>query len=220
LSTTVEHVCGLTEGAGASQAALRAAVALCQRHSRDAAPAAAQAFWFGLLQAYVAPLRALRGRAAVLPQAVQPSPPTPPLERALVQPAAAAAGAAMETGHLRQGGYGSPAPDQAKSSAPAAPTEAAVAAAQGALAALLEKAIGAMAGHVPLQARARPRALPVLVGRAGPPRALPAEAPRLAGPGCKGSRCCCCSAALLRLLARPLPQSRAAHPREACTRGL
>jgi len=126
---------------------------------------------------------------------VQPSPPTPPLERALVQPAAEAAGAATETGHLRQGGYGSPAPDQAKASAPAAATEAAVAAAQGALAALLEKAIGAMAGHVPLQVRARPRALSLHVGCARPPRALCAGAPHLAGPGCKGSRCCLCSVA-------------------------
>ena len=43
-----------------AQGALRAAVALCKRHSRDAAPEAAQALWFGLLQCYVGALRQLR----------------------------------------------------------------------------------------------------------------------------------------------------------------
>jgi hypothetical protein len=35
-------------------------VALCRRHSRDAAPEAAQALWFGALQVYVGALRTLR----------------------------------------------------------------------------------------------------------------------------------------------------------------
>lgn len=37
-------------------------MALCKRHSRDAAPEAAQALWFGVLQCYVALLRELRQR--------------------------------------------------------------------------------------------------------------------------------------------------------------
>lgn len=42
------------------QAALKGAVSLCKRHSRDAAPAAAQELWFSVLQRYVALLRRLR----------------------------------------------------------------------------------------------------------------------------------------------------------------
>ena len=42
------------------QAALKGAVSLCKRHSRDAAPAAAQELWFTVLQRYVALLRRLR----------------------------------------------------------------------------------------------------------------------------------------------------------------
>ena len=44
----------------ALQAALKGAVSLCKRHSRDAAPAAAQELWFTVLQRYVALLRRLR----------------------------------------------------------------------------------------------------------------------------------------------------------------
>ncbi len=45
------------------QATLRGAVSLCKRHSRDAAPAAAQELWFTVLQRYVALLRRLRHMA-------------------------------------------------------------------------------------------------------------------------------------------------------------
>ena len=45
------------------QAALKGAVSLCKRHSRDAAPAAAQELWFTVLQRYVALLRRLRQMA-------------------------------------------------------------------------------------------------------------------------------------------------------------
>ena len=47
------------------QAARRSAVALCKRHSRDAAPDQAQALWFGVLQTYVDLLRTLRARQRV-----------------------------------------------------------------------------------------------------------------------------------------------------------
>lgn len=46
----------------ASQAALKGAVALCKRHSRDAAPEVSEALWFAVLQAYVAVLRDVRHR--------------------------------------------------------------------------------------------------------------------------------------------------------------
>jgi hypothetical protein len=47
---------------GALQAALKGAVALCKRHSRDAAPEVAEELWFGVLQSYVALLRDVRRR--------------------------------------------------------------------------------------------------------------------------------------------------------------
>ncbi|CAL8466179.1 g5715 [Coccomyxa elongata] len=46
----------------AAQAALKGAVALCKRHSRDAAAEVAEELWFGVLQSYVALLRQLRHR--------------------------------------------------------------------------------------------------------------------------------------------------------------
>ena len=46
----------------ASQAALKGAVALCKRHSRDAAPQIAEELWFGVLQSYVTLLRDVRRR--------------------------------------------------------------------------------------------------------------------------------------------------------------
>lgn len=55
------------------QAALKGAVSLCKRHSRDAAPAAAQELWFTVLQRYVARLRRLRQLARQ--QGVSPAPP-------------------------------------------------------------------------------------------------------------------------------------------------
>ena len=42
------------------QAALKGAVSMCKRHSRDAAPSTAQELWFTVLQRYVALLRQLR----------------------------------------------------------------------------------------------------------------------------------------------------------------
>jgi hypothetical protein len=42
------------------QAALKGAVSLCKRHSRDALPEAAQELWFTVLQRYVALLRRVR----------------------------------------------------------------------------------------------------------------------------------------------------------------
>jgi len=44
------------------QAALKGAVALCKRHSRDAAPEVSEALWFAVLQVYVALLRDVRQR--------------------------------------------------------------------------------------------------------------------------------------------------------------
>lgn len=44
------------------QAALKGAVALCKRHSRDAAAEVAEELWFCVLQSYVALLRQLRHR--------------------------------------------------------------------------------------------------------------------------------------------------------------
>ena len=49
----------------AAQAALRLAVALCQRHSRDAAPAAAQALWFDVLQVSCRELQGVCGARSV-----------------------------------------------------------------------------------------------------------------------------------------------------------
>ena len=42
------------------QAALKGAVSMCKRHSRDTAPSTAQELWFTVLQRYVALLRQLR----------------------------------------------------------------------------------------------------------------------------------------------------------------
>lgn len=44
----------------AATAALKPAVALCQRHSRDASPEVTQQLWLNILQGYVTLLRELR----------------------------------------------------------------------------------------------------------------------------------------------------------------
>ena len=47
--------------------ALKAAVALCQRHCRDASAEVAQSLWFGVLAGFIAQLRVLRRGQGALP---------------------------------------------------------------------------------------------------------------------------------------------------------
>jgi hypothetical protein len=52
---------------------MKGAVALCKRHSRDAAPDVAQDLWFAVLQCYVARLREVRQRERAADQVLKPS---------------------------------------------------------------------------------------------------------------------------------------------------
>ena len=66
------------------QAALKGAVSMCKRHSRDTAPSTAQELWFTVLQRYVALLRQLRQLARQRGNGSSPAQQTQRLESAQV----------------------------------------------------------------------------------------------------------------------------------------
>ena len=135
------------------QAAVRAAVALCQRHSRDTAPEMAQELWFGVLQAHVTLLRDLRASCNGA-ESMQPSPERPhfvadtrsplSLHNATLDTASAPSVQQTSSRNINV--------SPAKPSANELEKDRRRTAAEACLAALMEQVIGMMAGHVPLRA--------------------------------------------------------------------